>query len=669
MNNWRDLILKAFTPKVSKLTLVADPDGLLLEERILKGIRERGFDLITFEDHVAFRYAYESKYRSLWDNGLDTELVVVLRSPLNDLDTLPFDLLQAGRSLVFSIGDLFPNLSYPVVACLDRALFDGLFEAYRTVLPEPLGDNSTKDFILRHVFEIAPELIRQPQDLLLMLLRKHYKGIKIPQILDERLIWLLRNSKSGFSDWPLETIVPDRQAFFAFLQERWPAFVDSYLLRKQQRVGDSRKEYGLKFPGPLELPLDHEDIRVYIDNLFLEGFIEPIYHESGEVLSNTWLTCGIKTSPEETKLWRINGLIDRFKDEIPYQDCRYTEWLRFANRFCELLALVFEVETEVHQSTRKKLEEVDFKVDQIFRDWIYEHFGELINLPPNPPVMLHHILRYLTRKLEEQPNQRIALVVLDGLSIPQWVTIRNVVKRQLLEYTFLESCVFSWVPTITSVCRQAIFAGNPPLYFPSSIYTTDKEPVLWRRFWENVGLRKEEIDYLKCPDGSGIVRLKEALTKHRLKVIGIVIDIIDRIMHGMELGASGMQSQIKHWANQKSLSNLIKILCDEEFSVFLVSDHGNVEAKGIGRIEGGSIPETMGQRVIVYKDQSLLRATKRDFPQLLEWPPVGLPDCYFPLLAPYRGSFSPKEKIGICHGGVSIEEVLVPFVEVLRPQR
>jgi hypothetical protein len=64
MNSWRDQVLKEFTPQVARLTLVADPDGLFLEEGILHEIRERGFELIPFEDHVAFRYAYESKFRS-----------------------------------------------------------------------------------------------------------------------------------------------------------------------------------------------------------------------------------------------------------------------------------------------------------------------------------------------------------------------------------------------------------------------------------------------------------------------------------------------------------------------------------------------------------------------------------------------------------------------------
>ncbi|GIW90648.1 MAG: hypothetical protein KatS3mg109_1080 [Pirellulaceae bacterium] len=174
--SWHDQILRGFTPHVARLTLVADPDGLLLEEGVLEGIRQRGFELIPFEDHVAFRYAYESKFRCRWDRGEETDLpaaqgtaqaglVVVLRSPSSELNALPYDLLQAGRKLSFNLGDLFPNLSYPVVAALDRSCLDALFDAQTKHAPGRLGDNATKEFVLRHVFEIAPELIKQPSDL------------------------------------------------------------------------------------------------------------------------------------------------------------------------------------------------------------------------------------------------------------------------------------------------------------------------------------------------------------------------------------------------------------------------------------------------------------------------------------------------------------------------
>jgi len=159
MGNWRDQILREFTPRVAPLTLVADPDELLLEEGVLQGIRERGFELIPFEDPVVFRYAYESRFRSRWDRGEETDLVV-LRTASHDLSTLPYDLLQAGRKLSFSLSDIFPNLSYPVVATLDRTDLDALFEAQAKYASERLGDDATKLFFamcLRLIWHLSED--------------------------------------------------------------------------------------------------------------------------------------------------------------------------------------------------------------------------------------------------------------------------------------------------------------------------------------------------------------------------------------------------------------------------------------------------------------------------------------------------------------------------------
>ena len=44
-----------------------------------------------------------------------------------------------------------------------------------------MGDNATKDFILRHVFGHRAELIGNEVDLLRALLRLHYNKISIPE--------------------------------------------------------------------------------------------------------------------------------------------------------------------------------------------------------------------------------------------------------------------------------------------------------------------------------------------------------------------------------------------------------------------------------------------------------------------------------------------------------
>ncbi|RMD96333.1 MAG: BREX-3 system phosphatase PglZ [Bacteroidetes bacterium] len=666
--SWRDQILNAFTPEIARLTLVADPDDLLLEEGILDGIRERGFELISFEDPVAFRYAYESRFRSRWDRGEETDLVVVLRSASHDLDTLPYDLLQAGRRLSFSLGELFPNLSYPVVAALDRADLDALFKAQWRHAPGPLGENETKDFVLRHVFEIAPELIKQPSDLLRVLLRRHYRRQRIPATIDERFIEVLRQNDL-FEDWPLETIIPDREAFFAFLQERWPVFLDSLARPKGDAAHEDAADYNFEFPGPTLLPLDHHDVRIYIDNLFLEGLLQPVPHEQSQALAKTWVAYGIKVSPEENRRLRMEGLLDSIEKTIPTVETRHGEWPHFAYRWAEFVALVLDPDPPLPEGLQGRMEALRSRIDQSFTDWVVMHYASLITLPPVPPVMLHHIPRFLARSLGDDRRKKIAFLLVDGLALVQWITLREVLGGLDSKLRFRENAVFAWIPTITSVSRQAAFAGKPPIYFPSSIHTTDKEPGLWTQFWIDQGLTRHEVAYAKGLGDGDMDEVSELLSRPRLRVVGLVIDKVDRIMHGMELGSAGMLGQVRQWARQGFMRDLLGLLHDQGFQVYLASDHGNIEARGIGRPGEGVIADLRGERVRVYSDPALRSRTKELFPASLEWPPIGLPQDYFALLAPPREAFVIEGTTTVGHGGISLEEVVVPWVHIEKTRK
>ncbi len=169
--NWRDHILNEFTPGAARITLVADPDGLLLEETIHAAIRRKGFELVTFEDCAAFRFVHESAFRSRWDRGIAADSEVVIRVARDDLTVLPYDILQARRRLAFGLGELFTGLSYPVVASLDRSDLDVLYDALEQTNPGRLGDAATKDFVLLHVFGVAPALVKHSAELLRSLLR------------------------------------------------------------------------------------------------------------------------------------------------------------------------------------------------------------------------------------------------------------------------------------------------------------------------------------------------------------------------------------------------------------------------------------------------------------------------------------------------------------------
>lgn len=665
MSNWRDQILSEFAPNAARLTLVADPDGLLLEERVLEGIRERGFELIPFEDRIAFRYAYESRFRSRWDRGERTKLVVALHSQAGDLSELPYDLLQAGRRLSFRLGDIFPNLSYPVVTALDRGDLDALYDAQNRYTPGPLGDNATKELVLRHVFGVASELIKDAKDLMRTLLRLHYRDVRIPAVLEERLIQLLRHDRA-FDDWPLDVVVPDREGFFTFLQERWPIFLDHKAAEAEHEIGDSRSSYAPAIGGPANLPFDDSDIRIYINDLFAEGLLRPVAHKHANTLTKTWVGIGVRSTPTEDRFRRLERLLDSLQSLVSLGDAKYTDWFRFARGWAEMILLMNEQPEAAPAGIDDRVANLQKQVDASFASWLAKRYSGLANLPPDPPVMLHHIPRFLARRLGEDCRGKIALVVVDGLAMDQWLAVRDEMSRHECSLRFQEQAVFAWIPTVTSVSRQAIFAGKAPVFFPASIHVTSKEPALWTQFWADQGLAPNEIVYVKGLGDRDLGEVDETLSHPKARIAGLVVDKVDKIAHGMEMGTAGMHNQVRQWARERYLSNLLSLLIARGFRVYLTSDHGNIEAEGCGRPSEGAVADLHGERVRVYPNPLLRSRVRERFPTATEWPPVGLPDEYLALLAPARRAFVLEKERTVTHGGICMEEVILPFVRVER---
>ena len=659
--DWRNEILKEFTPKVARLTLAADPDGLLLEETLLSAVSSRGFEIITLEDTISFRYAFESRFRAHWDLCVVTDHEVVLRVQDRELKTLPFDLLQTGRHVSFGLATLFPDLSYPVVASLDRSDLDALFRAWARHGSGGLGPDATKDFALLHVFGIAPRLICSAADLLRALLRLHYRGQHVPSLLDDRLVQTLQHSGT-FESWPLESIVTDRNAFCAFLQERWPHFLDRISGNTQQ----SLQIPGLELGGPANLPFDNSDVRVYIDNLFLEGMLTPVCHKAADSLCNKWVAVGIRTDPEADKLRRIQGLIETSWNTIPKPEARHRDWSAFAYRWAELRVLWSETPALPRPEMGRRMAELRSEVDLHFSAWIDQRYAGLHNQPPEPPVMVHHLPRFLSRRISDSDKSKVALVVIDGLALDQWIVLRNTLAAQRPRFCFSEGSAFAWVPTITSVSRQAIFSGMPPFYFASTILATDSEPSMWTNFWTKYGLTKREVSFAKGLGASHRDNVREIVSMDGIRALGLVIDTVDKIMHGMKLGAAGMHSQVRQWTETGFVGGLLDTLFDAGYIVLLTSDHGNIEADGYGRPSEGAVADIRGERARIYPDPILRSRVLRQFPDAIAWPTVGLPEDCLALLAPGRSAFVRRGNRIVGHGGSTLEEVVVPMIEVER---
>src|SRR5205085_363625 len=142
----------------------------------------------------------------------------------------------------------------------------------------------------------------------------------------------------------------------------------------------------------------------------------------------------------------------------------------------------------------------------------------------------------------------------------------------------------------------AIFAGRPPSFFPDAIMRMGAEARLWARFWAEEGF-PAGVGYANVRGEPGdLTEVERELERPDLRALGIVVRKVDEIMHGMRLGSAGMHNQVAQWASEGFPAALLERLLRHGFHVFITADHGNVEARGMGRLAEGVLAEERGER-------------------------------------------------------------------------
>jgi hypothetical protein len=255
---------------------------------------------------------------------------------------------------------------------------------------------------------------------------------------------------------------------------------------------------------------------------------------------------------------------------------------------------------------------------------------------------------------------------MDGLALSQWTLLRAQLTDR--KHRVSEHAIFAWVPTLTSVSRQSIFAGEPPFYFSASLNTTAKEESHWRRFWEDRDASRAEVAYVcqksQEPDTALLERVKEAAAHPRCRVLGVVVGMVDQMMHGAVTGAEGFHAQVRHWSETGAFQRLVETLLELGYEVVVTADHGNVETVGFGKPNVGEVADSRGERVHVFADELMRRKVQDEYTQTIAWPQIALPDDYRALLASERRAFITEGARNVGHGGISLEELFVPFITV-----
>jgi hypothetical protein len=261
------------------------------------------------------------------------------------------------------------------------------------------------------------------------------------------------------------------------------------------------------------------------------------------------------------------------------------------------------------------------------------------------PRIVTKILDYLHFNFKEK---KIALIVLDGMALWQYELFKSRLPGEKKE-----EVIYSWLPSITQLSRQAIFRGNTP----KTEYRQDpnSEEKLWKAYWNGKGCHEFEIAYkYEKIELSSI----DSVTK-----LAIVLKDLDDKMHS-STDYADLLLLTKNWIERSKIIQIIDDLILKGFSVFITTDHGNIQAKGWRGLQGREKLGTnksgsRSERHIEYSEKWLSDEFLNNNPEIGESILMEEQAIYFKT----ELSFSNKDSL-VTHGGAHILEVLIPFVEI-----
>ena len=281
------------------------------------------------------------------------------------------------------------------------------------------------------------------------------------------------------------------------------------------------------------------------------------------------------------------------------------------------------------------------ELDDTFRPWLRRAYGSSL-LSTAPFAALHQVAPRLARRVED--GVKILLVVIDGLGFAQWHPLRRAAGLTVLDAT----ASLAMIPTLTSVSRQAIFAGALPRDFAEHIDTTRAEERRWRRFWTGQGITDRDISYTKTlGDDAG------AIPEPHGRAAAVVVNAVDEILHGADvLGDRQVAVGVDLWIRTGFLTNLVGAATRAGYETWITSDHGNLPTLPRQAPSEGQTVEKAGSRVRIYSNPTLRRQAA-EHGEI--WDPPGLPTedaGYYPLFAPGRSGYHRAGRVSPEFGGL-----------------
>ncbi len=403
------------------------------------------------------------------------------------------------------------------------------------------------------------------------------------------------------------------------------------------------------------------------------GTVRPVRIEATQNLPY-WAQPGV--TRVDARLQRITALSAELDHRLsgmetgPETHLSWNTWEEFARDWAELCGYLTQTDLEILTAQKMAYQELVRRIDPLFAAWLGKNYTPLGSLRLPSPHHVHHIPHYLAYQRALGKLDKAILLVLDGLSLGDWQVIHSAWGKRHMDWHFKNEVLLAQIPTITSISRYALISGLRPADFAGEIDHNYSEARAWELCWSREGVGESTCKLISLAYDRQIDQMPE-LQDPRINFWCLIDDTLDKLVHHASLGAADQQSSLRLWLdpsqeqNSAPLEALIGMYLNQGFSVFIASDHGHVEASGFGQPSEGLLVQTRGKRARIYTDVLAALRVQNAFADTILWEKDGLlPDQMTVLMPARREAFAPAGEVVVTHGGISIDEAIVPFIQI-----